>query len=254
MAPFAAHSGFAGGMSTSARPGGNGTGALWLHLLVVGIGVLLIGVAAWSLKNSLQLRRDGLRAPGEVIDLIRKQDSDGDITWAPLFRFTTASGREIDIVSSISSSPAAYDIGDTVTMLYDPDKPSRARVDGVLSLWGTAIIVGGLGLLFGGIGTGLLVTRVRAWRRARQLDRSAQVVQASLTTIDRIRDDDGSSFRIRAQWLSPHDNTMHVFESPDLPYNPERFLSPDQPIAVRIDPADPANHAMDLGFLPRQAD
>ena len=54
------------------------------------VGVMLLAIAAWTALSSHRLRRDGLRADGEVIELVRKRDSDADTTWAPVFRFATA--------------------------------------------------------------------------------------------------------------------------------------------------------------------
>ncbi|PZO66125.1 MAG: hypothetical protein DI635_00370 [Pseudoxanthomonas suwonensis] len=44
------------------------------------VGVILLAIAAWTALSSHRLRRDGLRADGEVIELVRKRDSDGDTT------------------------------------------------------------------------------------------------------------------------------------------------------------------------------
>lgn len=231
----------------------NGGWSVFVVGIILGLlGVILLAVATWTALSSHRLQRDGLRADGEVIELVRKRDDDGDTTWAPVFRFTTADGKVIDVQSSISSAPASHAVGESVQVLYRADAPHAARIDSFFQLWGLSLIVGGLGVLFGSMTLGLAVAGLLAWRRRRHLDRVAQTVQASLTAVDRIHDDDGTHFRIRAQWLSPRDNTVHLFESEALDFDPTPYIRANQPITVRIDPDDPANHAMDIGFLPER--
>lgn len=216
------------------------------------VGVILLAIAAWTALSSHRLRRDGLRADGEVIELVRKRDSDGGTTWAPVFRFTTAEGKVIEVQSSLSSSPASHAVGEPVQVLYRADTPHAARIDSFFPMWGISLILGGMGVVFGGVALALAVAALRTRQRRRHLDRIAQTVQASLTAVDRISDDAGTRFRIRAQWLSPRDNTVHVFESEDLDFDPTAYIPANRPITVRIDPDDPGNHAMDIGFLPKR--
>lgn len=213
------------------------------------VGVILLAIAAWTALSSRHLRRDGLRADGEVIELVRKRDSDGDTTWAPVFRFATAEGQVIEVQSSLSSSPAAHAVGEPVQVLYHADAPHAARIDSFFPMWGISLILGCMGVVFCGVALALAVAALRTRRRRRHLDRVAQTVQASLTAVDRISNDDGTRFRIRAQWLSPRRHTVHVFESEDLDFDPTPYIPANQPILVRIDPDDPGNHAMDIGFL-----
>lgn len=216
------------------------------------VGVVLLSVAVWMAASSYRLQRDGLRAPGEVIELVRRRDSDGDTTWAPVFRFTTAAGEVMEVQSSVSSAPASHAVGEAVQVLYRPQEPHAARIDGFFAMWGLALILGAMGAVFGAVSALLFLAAARSRRRMRHLDRVAQTVQATLTAVDRIRDEHGTRFRIRAQWLSPRDHTVHVFDSADLDFDPTPYIPANRPIAVRIDPDDPGNHAMDIGFLPKR--
>lgn len=65
--------------------------------------------------------------PGVITDLVRSRDPDSR-TSRPIFRFTTVEGDEVEVTSSYGEvSPP--EPGESVTVLYDPDKPRRAHID-----------------------------------------------------------------------------------------------------------------------------
>lgn len=206
---------------------------------------LLIGIL--MLFSRRELLAEGVRAEGEVIRLV------GSDTMAPVVRFNAEDGRTVEFESSASSNPPAFEVGERIEVLYPSGKPGRAVINGFFSMWGAALIGGGLGLLFVLIAGVTWVVGLRAARRARVLDQRGLVIDTRFTTVERISDDDGSYFLIRSQWLSPKTGEMHVFESPALRFDPGEFVAPEQRIRVRIDPQDPANYRMQLDFLPREA-
>ncbi len=212
-----------------------------------GIGALFLVLGIASLVSSWQLANTGVRAEGVVIGLV------GSRTAQPRVRFVDETGRVIEFVSRAGSNPPAYNIGERVEVLYPAGQPRRAVIRGVFSLWGFAMIGGGLGLVCTIIGLLGLAAGVRAGRRARTLDAKGVLIDTDFTTVERISDDDGVVFFVRSQWLSPSSREMHVFQSDALRFDPSRFIRPGQRIRVRIDPANPSNHQMDMGFLPREA-
>ena len=212
-----------------------------------GIGVLFLALGIASLVSSWRLVDTGMRAEGEVIALV------GTRTAQPRVRFVDETGRVIEFTSNAGRNPPAYGIGERIQVLYPAGKPERAVIRGTFSLWGFAIIGGGLGLLCTLIGIASGVAGLRAARRARKLDAQGVVIDTDFTAVERISDDDGVVFFVRSQWLSPSSREMHVFQSDALRFDPSRFIRPGQRIRVRIDPANPSNHQMDMGFLPREA-
>lgn len=74
--------------------------------------------------------------------------------YRPVIRFTAPDGRAHDLTAPVASSPADLQIGETVTIRFDPADPSRARIDRPLYLWFAV----GMLIFFGffAIGMGLL--------------------------------------------------------------------------------------------------
>ncbi len=211
-----------------------------------GIGGIFLVLGIGSVISNLRLLDTGARAEGEVVRLV------GSKTASPRVRFVDDTGRAVEFTSSAGRSPPAYSVGERVEVVYPAGEPDRAVIRGGFSMWGFVAIGGGLGLLCTLIGIGAVIAGVRAGRRARKLDAQGISIDTDFTTVERISDDDGVVFFVRSQWLSPS-KEMHIFQSDALLFDPSQFITPGQRIRVRIDPANPSNYQMDMGFLPSTA-
>lgn len=135
---------------------------LFRIFLLIGLG--LLGGAGYLV---LDTRGDIARAEtaaGSVIDLIGERDSDGGTVYYPRVRYVTRSGETVEFTAAVGSSPPSFDVGEEVSVLYDPAAPEEARIDTFFQLWFGAVILGGIGLVFtliGGVGS-LVVSRSRA--------------------------------------------------------------------------------------------
>jgi hypothetical protein len=130
--------------------------------LLIGLG-LLGGAAYLALDTRADIAR-AETAAGTVIDLIGRRDSDGDTIYYPHVQYLTRSGETVEFSGAVGSSPPAFEIGEAVSVLYDPVAPQEARIDTFFQLWFGALILGGIGLVFTLIGGGgsLVALRSRA--------------------------------------------------------------------------------------------
>ncbi|MBB2908838.1 hypothetical protein FHS43_000084 [Streptosporangium becharense] len=104
-------------------------------------GILFGAVFAVSgvrmLTAARYLRRHGVRVPGVVVGLRRSSGNDG--VFYPTMQFQTVQGFVVETESDLGSNPAPARPGQQVMVVYDPERPQRARLDGV----------GGRGVLHG---------------------------------------------------------------------------------------------------------
>ncbi|MBY4695638.1 DUF3592 domain-containing protein [Burkholderia latens] len=99
--------------------------ALGIALLVVAAGLAVIGTAA---SGNL------IRAPGTVVRIV--QDSDAMRAYRPIVAYLGNDGRRREVVGNTASLVPAYDIGESVDVLIDPDHPNRpALVDDFAQRW-----------------------------------------------------------------------------------------------------------------------
>lgn len=126
------------------------------------VGVVLGVVATW---NASTLHRTGLRADGTVAEIRASRYTDQEevvlrsgrewrrdverTSYAPLVRFTTAEGREVEFLGR-GGSGTSYREGDVVTVAYDPARPINAHIVSFVDLWLPAVVAWGVAILFGG--------------------------------------------------------------------------------------------------------
>jgi hypothetical protein len=86
-----------------------------------------LGLSYWFFSESLHLARNGTPATGVVVDFSESNSADSGVTYSPIVEFKV--GRKTyEFDSGISSSPKAYDVGEEVPILYDPENPETAEI------------------------------------------------------------------------------------------------------------------------------
>ncbi len=134
--------------------------------------MLIIGVALSG--NTISFVSTSTVTTGTVIenekriDCATRADDDSagcQTLFHPMVIFTTTAGEEIRFTSDIGSGTALYTVGDRVPVRYLADQPRDAEIDG-FQLWLGPVIATGIGIIFGLIATGTLVSYFRKTRAA----------------------------------------------------------------------------------------
>lgn len=123
-----------------------------------GIAALMLFVTAIASFNNIQKVNREESAPGIVVEMTKRleydeNDSDRVIgeAYFPVVEFTANDGKRRTVQLSEGSFPPAYEIGDEVTVLYEPDLPLDARIKSFGSsalMWILPGITGILGIAF----------------------------------------------------------------------------------------------------------
>ncbi len=152
-----------------------GVGLILVVLLLSSLPFFCIG--AWEGWQVWQNNQTFETVEGEVIDnvLISSPDPD-DFTresssYHPVVRFRTVDGGTSSFTEGVGTYPAKYELGDKVTVLYDPANPSDAQIRS-WEMWFPPILFMVIGVLPAGIGGGImLLIRVLGRKQARQAGR-----------------------------------------------------------------------------------
>jgi hypothetical protein len=88
---------------------------------------LVISLA--SLFYSWHFVRIAAHAHGRIVRMIEHKDKDEETVYFPVFSFRDAQGEDQTVHSSSGSFPPAYEVGDTVSVLYNPNDPSNAKIN-----------------------------------------------------------------------------------------------------------------------------
>lgn len=140
---------------------------------VISVSALLIGV--FVLGGAIDLLASGGRAQGTVMEIRESRSVVTEevttpagrqvrrdverISLAPIVRFTTAEGREIEFHGR-GGSGTSFKTGEVVDVVYDRSQPGRARIVSFVDLWLPAAVAFAVSLAFG--------AAVRLSRRSRR--------------------------------------------------------------------------------------
>jgi hypothetical protein len=125
--------------------------------IFTGVAILMLLIAAVSSASAiLKISREG-SAPGRVVEIVQRreyvneQDRVVQDYYFPVVEFVASDGRRRAVQMSEGSSTPSHEVGDEVTVLYDPDHPLDARIKSFGSsalMWILPGITGILGLAF----------------------------------------------------------------------------------------------------------
>ncbi len=112
---------------------------MW-YTLTLTIGLILLAISVFKLRESLTFLRTTERAVGTVIELVKINGSDGD-SFMPIFKFKTSLNQEVVYSQNSSSNPPDWRIGEEVIIAYDPKNPTDARLLTYFGIFSWTIIL-----------------------------------------------------------------------------------------------------------------
>ena len=126
-----------------------------------GVAVLMLLIAFVSSASVILKMNREQSAPGRVVEIIQRreyvneQDRVVQDYYFPVVEYVSRDGRRHTVQLTEGSSVPSYEVGDDVTVLYNPERPLEARIQSVGSyalMWILPGITGILGLAFlGGV-------------------------------------------------------------------------------------------------------
>ncbi len=217
-----------------------------IKMIFLLVGLALLGVAAWFYLDTAKFIRGSQEAEGMVVEL-ETHGSSGERYYHPVVEFTTPEGERVRFVSSFGSRPPAYDVGESVTVLYPEGSPREAKIKSFWSLWLGTVIAGGLGVLFFVIGLVMAVV-FGAGRRHRRLVQTGVPVEAVFREVEQnpyIQVNRRHPWRVVMAWTDPATGESHTFRSENLWQDPSDRLDPTL-VRVFIERGNPRKYYVDL--------
>jgi hypothetical protein len=92
-------------------------------------GLIFFGIGAGLSYKYFTLFLHGEQTPGRVVSLAESCDDDG-CSYAPVVTFDTGNGATSTYYSTYYSGPPAYDVGQSVTVIFDPQNPEDSSIKG----------------------------------------------------------------------------------------------------------------------------
>ena len=134
--------------------------------LIIGIvfslvGFLLAAIAIFLFIRTRIFLGTAQEVKGTVIRMVYSSGgSEGGGGYSPVYQFRTLEGQTIEAGDSMSSNPPMFREGQIIDVLYDPRNPQKARIKKWMSLYFVSVLLGGMGLVFGGVGVVMLIFKL----------------------------------------------------------------------------------------------
>ena len=100
---------------------------------------------------------------GTVIQMVYSRTSSSSGSgggYAPVYQFKTLDGQNIVIQDSVSTNPPRFQVGQEIDVLYESGNPQKARINKWMNLYFAPVLLGGMGLIFGGVGIAIVFPQV----------------------------------------------------------------------------------------------
>jgi hypothetical protein len=123
------------------------------HSIFLGVfAVALFAACGYGYKSTRDFLRSAQRSTGVVVNVA----GDPEQATYPHVRFVDSTGQAHEFDSDLHSHPSRYSVGEQVPVLYLPDAPQTAQIEGFMELWMLPLITGIIGLA-------LTVAAILAW-------------------------------------------------------------------------------------------
>ena len=114
-------------------------------------GMFLIFDGFASYQSTSMFLSTAAESQGQVIQLIEVAATDSErartVVYEPLIRFPDQAETDVEF-QWFGSNPAAFNVGDSVSVVYQPGEPQNARVNTFSDLWLRSIISAAFGVAF----------------------------------------------------------------------------------------------------------
>jgi hypothetical protein len=127
--------------------------------IFTGVAILMLLIASISAVSAIRKMNGEESAPGRVVEMVERREyvNEEDRVvqdyYYPVVEFVSQDGRPHTVHMTEGSSVPQYEVGEEVTVLYNPDRPLDARIQSFGStalMWILPGITGILGLGFFG--------------------------------------------------------------------------------------------------------
>jgi hypothetical protein len=230
-----------------------------LYSVSLFLGIVFVSVALFVAVEDYRFTSSAERTSGVVVELRERFSRSSEtrsrsVTYAPVVDYQIA-GEQFRIVSSTSSNPPAYAVGDRVPVLFRSESPGDARIASSLPVPLFSLIFGGAGLVPLAIaGVVALRRRSRRFRGERLSVVGTKIVGDSVRVEHNLslNVNGQSPYQIVVQWRNPRTDEVHLFTSENFWFDPSSYIA-DTEIPVFIDPLKPSDYHIDTSALPRVA-
>lgn len=112
---------------------------VWNGCILIFANLFFAGFCLWGAYAgyiSWRLEQEGVTTTGTVVRLEESDSAEGGCcVYSPVIEFTANDDRTYTFEGDTASDPPAYDVGEEVNVLYDPNDPDTAQINKWTERW-----------------------------------------------------------------------------------------------------------------------
>lgn len=164
--------------------------------------------------------------------------------YHPVISFKTKTDENITFIASANSTSPLYGNGKSVEIIYDPAHPEEAIIKKYYSALGIPLLMGFFGILF------FLMLSVFHFsqKKAKYIFDNGIRILTNFDSVQPTYTIRSKFFRIYTYYFDPDTNTVKVFKSKKLLFDPTEFIR-SKTITVILHPENPKKYLMDISFF-----
>jgi hypothetical protein len=124
---------------------GKGASRLQVGCWIIFANLFFAGFCLWGVyaaSISWKLENEGVTTTGTVVRLDESDSAEGGCcVYSPVIEFTASDDQKYTFEGGNASDPPAYDVGETVNIIYDPKEPDTAQINKWTERWLFPIII-----------------------------------------------------------------------------------------------------------------
>ncbi len=223
-----------------------------IGLILTGVGLPFLLMGGILTYQEINFLHTAVETAGTVKEIASYTGSKSGKQYYPVVEFRSEDGRLYTFKSNHSAAEPEYQIGQTVTVYYNPAEPAEAQIEGMTELLLMGLIFGGIGLIFCSIGGIVIILYIRRLREIEWLKQNGTAVEAEFDSVfydTSYKVNNKSPYRIRCRWINPYNSETMIFKSEYIWFDPEKYIT-SKTLRVFIDPGNPKKYYVDTSFLP----
>jgi hypothetical protein len=206
------------------------------------IGSICLSITALIYNSNSDFEKNALTTTGIVTKNFRSRSMS-----YPNVSFIDESGNERQFKSRYGQSPAQYDLGEEVTVLYPKSRPEKARIKPFSNFGLGGVITGSIGLVFFLVGFFVLLSVYRRQYHQWWAKKYGQEIKALISKIAQDKSfvkNLENPWVIEAKWRCPQTRKTYHFLSNHYWKDPHLKLQTNQEVVIFIDPKNPTRYFM----------
>ncbi|MBW5407911.1 DUF3592 domain-containing protein [Morganella morganii] len=216
------------------------------------IGLIMLLAAAGLAYQTYHEQQNSITATGLIADFSRSRSYENKPVLCPVIRHT-ANGDTFTFTSSSCSGGNRYAAGDFAEIAYSPGDTQNAGIYSLPALYARPIFLLFMGGPFALIGSLPFIIMAVRKKSGMRLLREGIPIRVKITNVifnTTISINGHHPYQIEAQLYSPADNTLTLYYSPNLGFNPAPYIHQEY-VTVYLDQRNPRKYYMDISFLPQ---